>query len=124
MADSIDEILEVVMKRVSWINLILGIWLIISPMLVGYSASHIPAGNNVILGVLLIASSWWILVSDAIEVGWFQILCGIRLIIAPFVLGYHALTSAMANDVIVGIIAVIVGGIEAQAMAHGPIKTA
>jgi hypothetical protein len=111
------------MKRISWINLILGIWLVISPLLVGYSTSHIPAGNNVILGLLLIASSWWILASDTIEVGWFQILCGIWLIIAPFVLGYHALTSAMANDVIVGIIALIVGGIEAQAMAHPPMKT-
>lgn len=110
------------MKRISWINLILGIWLIISPSLVGYSASHPPAGNSVILGILLIASSWWILVTDTIEVGWFQILCGIWLIIAPFILGYHALTSAMSNDVIVGIIALIVGVIESQAMTHSRIK--
>jgi hypothetical protein len=112
------------MKRISWINLILGIWLIISPLLIGYSTSHVPAGNNVVLGVLLIASSWWILVSDTIEVGWFQILCGFWLIIAPYVLRYHALTSATANDVIVGIMALIVGVIETQAMAHPPMKTA
>jgi SPW repeat len=114
------------MKRASWINLILGIWLIISPFAFGSMGLRVTAGNNIVLGILLIASSWWILamVTRAVGVSWFQMLCGIWLVIAPFVLQYRAVTHALANDVVVGIIVFVVGLIESQAFEHRPMKTA
>jgi hypothetical protein len=113
------------MKRVSWINLILGIWLIIAPFALGSMAMHVAVGNNVVLGILLIASSWWILAAatEAVGVSWFQMLCGIWLIISPFILHYGGLTHAMANDVVVGIIAFVVGLLESQARAHTRVTT-
>ena len=114
------------MKRVSWINLILGIWLIISPFVFVSVGPKVTVANNVVLGILLIASSWWILAvtAPAGGVSWFQMLCGIWLIIAPFVLRYNQVTHAVTNDVIVGIIAFIVGLIESQTREHRPMRTA
>lgn len=114
------------MKRITWINLILGIWMIISPFLIGYSVSYVPTGNNIVLGVLLIASSWWILAAlmQTTGMSWFQVLCGIWLIIAPFVLNYRAMSQAMSNDVIVGIIVLIVGLVETQVGSHRPVRAA
>jgi hypothetical protein len=112
------------MKRVSWINLILGIWLIISPFVFG--SMRVTVANDILLGVLLVATSWWILATltvAAVGVTWFQMLCGIWLVIAPFVLSYRAVTHALANDVGVGIIVFIVGLLESQAVEHRPMKT-
>jgi len=113
------------MKRGYWINLILGIWLVISPLALGSMGMQAVVGNNVVLGVLLIASSWWILAAaaEAVGVNWFQVLCGIWLIISPFILSYHGLTHAIANDVVVGIIALVVALVESQARAHTPVTT-
>jgi thiol:disulfide interchange protein len=114
------------MKRASWINLILGIWLIIAPFVFGSTGLRTVTGNNIVLGILLIASSWWILAAKIQNAGvsWFQMLCGIWLVIAPFVLRYRDVTHAMANDVVVGVIVFIVGLIESQALQHRPVKTA
>lgn len=43
----------------SWINVILGIWLIISPWVLGYSDIHAAAWNNVIVGIAVILLGWW-----------------------------------------------------------------
>jgi thiol:disulfide interchange protein len=114
------------MKRASWINLILGIWLIISPFVFGSMGLRVTVGNNIVLGIVLIASSWWILatVTRAVGVSWFQMLCGIWLVVAPFILHYRAVTHALANDVVVGIIVFVVGLIESQVFEHRPVKTA
>jgi SPW repeat-containing protein len=114
------------MKRVSWINLILGIWLIISAFVFGSMGLRAPVANDIVLGILLIASSWWILATlgSAVGLGWFQILCGIWLVISPFILRYGQATHAMTNDVVVGIIVFIVGIVETQAMVRRPVGAA
>jgi hypothetical protein len=112
------------MKNLTWINLILGIWLIIAPFAFGYSTvSRIATGDDIILGVLLICVSWWILAAAAAPVGaaWFQLACGIWILIAPFVLGYTFASRAMQNDVVCGIIAIVVSLIEARALSHTPV---
>ena len=97
------------MKRVIWINLVLGVWLIVSPFVIGYFASSasstVTIANDGILGVLLVACSWWIAAAMAAKLGvsGFQALCGIWLIIAPFVLRYAELSRATRNDMVVGI---------------------
>src|SRR5579864_1392735 len=108
------------MKRITWINLILGLWLIISPLVIGYSAASVAAANNIILGVVVVACSWWMLaaIAGADWCGWVQLLCGIWLIVAPFVLRYSELTHAVSNDAIVGIVVFIVSMVETQTFTH------
>ena len=68
------------------------------------------------------AMSWWIISAAAPPLGtaWFQILCGLWLIVSPFVLRYQRLPSATGNDVAVGIIVIAIALAEARAIARGP----
>lgn len=55
--------LRVMMPRVgtrglSWLNVLLGVWLIFSPYILDYSMSSI-AWNDLIVGLVLVAAGWW-----------------------------------------------------------------
>lgn|SRR5262249_50442523 len=113
------------MKRVTYINLVLGIWLIIAPVVFGsFAASRITAANDMALGVLLVASSWWIAAAKRaqVPVSGFQLLCGVWLIIGPFVLRYRGLSQMALNDLIVGALVVIVSVLETWTLWRRPIK--
>ena len=106
------------MKRITWINLIAGLWLIAAPFVLGYSTSAIAVAEDVTMGILVAAFSWWILAAMAPPVGaaWFQILSGIWIIVAPFALVY-GLPTATYNDVLFGILVLVIGAIESRAVA-------
>jgi hypothetical protein len=119
--------LEAVMKRVTWVNVALGVWLIVAPFLLGYSgSSSLAVANDGILGVLVLAGSWWIVAGMAAQFGvsGFEALCGIWLIVAPFVLRYAELSRATVNDIVVGIIVLIVSLIMTWTLTRPPIKAA
>lgn len=42
-----------------WVNLLLGIWLIISPWLLGYNTMRGPTQNAVVLGLIMIVLPLW-----------------------------------------------------------------
>jgi len=112
------------MKGITWINLLLGVWLIVAAIARG--AMGVVMTNDVILGVLLIGFSWWMLAAFVPPVGaaWFEMLCGIWLIVSPFVLGYSRVQMSMGNDVVVGIITLIVAAVAARAISHTPTAAA
>lgn len=104
------------MKSVSWVNVVLGVcvalgvWLIAAPFALGYRGTSIrAAGEDVILGIVIVGCSLWVaLRPDApAAVSWLIMLFGVWVVIAPFVLGYRTVTVAFANDVIVGMLLLI-----------------
>ncbi len=42
-----------------WFNLILGLWLIVSPWLLGFSTVAAAMWNSVIVGIVVAALSYW-----------------------------------------------------------------
>jgi hypothetical protein len=42
-----------------WVNLVLGLWLIVSPWLLGFMANANAMGTHVVLGVLVVVASAW-----------------------------------------------------------------
>lgn len=42
-----------------WVNLVLGLWLIVSPWLLGFMANADAMATHVILGVLVVVASAW-----------------------------------------------------------------
>ncbi len=98
------------MRALSWITLVLGLWLICAPFALGYSAiSHIAAGEDVVLGILIAAFSLWVAsaADSLMGVSWLIILFGLWTAIAPFLLGYGRIAAARNNDVPVGIVVLI-----------------
>ncbi len=104
------------MRWASWINFILGLWLIVSPFALKYSTVAGAVPEDVILGILIAVFSLWMAASLEAPAGpaWLVVLFGIWVIIAPFVLGYsHQMGSAVANDVIVGIVVLVLALVRA-----------
>jgi len=42
-----------------WVNVVLGLWLIVSPWLLGFAADTNVMATHVVLGVLVVAASAW-----------------------------------------------------------------
>lgn len=91
-------------RTASIINVIAGIWLIISPYALGFTNPATQTNNlwlGFIVGILALIRAIW--PKQTVWASWVNIIAGIWLIIAPFVLGF-TLMSQRVNDVIVGVI--------------------
>lgn len=86
------------------INLILGIWLFVSPWVLGYSTAGTAAWNAWIIGVVVFVLSATSLAAFRQWEEWINVVLGIWLIVSPWVLTFSTLRNAAANQVIVGII--------------------
>lgn len=89
-------------QSMSFINLILGAWLIVSPWFLNYSSGAI--WNQVVLGIIVVVLSIIRLAAPSQQ--WASFLngvAGIWLIIAPFIIGFQH-SVAYWNEIIVGIV--------------------
>jgi len=86
------------------VNVILGIWLFISPWVLGYSGAEVQAWNSWVVAVIVFALSVASLAQFRRWEEWINVLLGVWLIISPWVLHFSADTKATSNAVIVGII--------------------
>ena len=98
------------LKHIVEINILLGTWLIAAPFVMGYSISAVELVNDVALGILLVACSWWILTAATGQVGagGLALLGGLWLLASPFALHYGRLSRPYDNDIVVGILSVLV----------------
>ena len=90
----------------SGLNLLIGIWLIISTFVVmAFNNLGNMRGNNVLFGILIVIFS---LVRLARTTGpawsWWNLIFGLWLIASPFVLGFAHVVAAMWHNIIAGII--------------------
>ena len=85
----------------SWVNILVGLWIVISPFVLGL---HAPKAiwNNVVTGILVVALAVirWAIGQPGWS--WINLFLGIWLVISPFALVLG--TAAMWNNVILGII--------------------
>ena len=92
----------------AWINVLLGIWVVISPFVLGFALFPRAIWNNVLAGII-VAILALVRTGTPRQAGWSwaNMILGIWLIISPFVLAF-ATTMAVWNNVILGIIILIV----------------
>ena len=104
------------MTWASWIDFVLGIWLIISPFVLGFRMMSGRATiDDVIFGILIAAFSLWTAFKLTKFAGWLLGLFGLWIVIAPFVLSTHTVAKVTPNDMIVGIIVLILAIIRTAA---------
>src|SRR5690242_11022757 len=99
------------MKYMTWADMTLGTWLIVSPVIIGYSAIRpVVVATDILPGLFLIATSAWILAMHFVplRVTWLQAVSGLWLIIGSFVLMFSHLSHAATNALIVGILVLVV----------------
>lgn len=86
-----------------WVLIIGGVWLFVAPWALGTSSDVNSSWNAWTVGVLVAGTGWWSLTKPADKTSeWLQGLFGVWLFVAPWVLGFSALTAASANAWIVG----------------------
>ena len=89
-------------RNIGIANLVLGLWLIISPFLFNYSSGAI--GNSVILGIIVAGLAVIRLtVPNQTWASWLNGVVGLWLIVAPFMFGFTE-AAVLWNQVIVGIV--------------------
>jgi len=101
----------------SGINVLAGIWLIISPWVLGFGPHPAAIWNTVILGIVVLLFALSAMSSIYSGPSWWNVLFGIWLIIAPWVLGFAYLSTATTNSVVLGIIVGILGLVAASLKA-------
>lgn len=88
-----------------WVNLILAIWLFFAPAFnLAPSTTGVIAWNGYIFGVAVAVFAIWALAQPHRWEEWINLVFGVWLIIAPFVLGFTDHTGSMWNHIIVGVI--------------------
>jgi hypothetical protein len=94
----------------SVLNILAGIWLIISPGVLGFAGLAAPTWNAVILGIA-------VLVLAAIRLGtrgtqalsWINCILGAWLVISPFVLQFADFRTPLGNTIILGVLVFLFG---------------
>jgi hypothetical protein len=89
------------------VNLVLGVWLVISPWVLQFAAEPRAMWNAVILGVVIAAAAILALVQFHEWEEWADMAFGLWLIVSPWVLGFaETLATATWNFVVVGVLTI------------------
>ncbi len=98
-------------RTASGINVLAGIWLIISPFVLGFWRVPAATWDNIIVGivVLILAATRVAGPARTAWASWVNLILGIWLIISPWVLRIAEYPSPTWNNVILGIIVGILG---------------
>jgi hypothetical protein len=103
-----------------WVNLILAVWLFISPWVLSYATDQRPSWNAwivaVIVGVLSIAA----LTKVQLWEEWINLLLGAWLFISPWALGFSGNPTISWNAWIVGILIFLVAASELSVVNRVP----
>jgi hypothetical protein len=86
------------------VNVVLGLWLIVSPWVLGYAMETTPAWNAYVLGVIIAVAAIAALVAFHAWEEWVSVVLGVWLVVSPWILGFAASATALWNQIVVGVI--------------------
>jgi hypothetical protein len=97
------------------VNFILGIWILISPFVLGYSGNISAMWNNVIVGIVIVMiSAFRIWARSSPSLSWINFAAGIWLIISPWAVRFIAGPGFAWHQVVLGIVVAIVAAVSAM----------
>ena len=85
-----------------WASFALGLWLAVSPWVLGYSHLEGATANAAFMGLALALGSHFEVSFDETSGEWFNMAAGLWLVLAPFLLGYSGHVEVTANSIVVG----------------------
>jgi hypothetical protein len=98
------------MRWQDWTSFWLGLWLAVSPWILGHSEEQAATANAVLAGLLIAVASALDLGFDAIQEERLVLAAGLWPALAPFALGFAAEWMAALNSVAVGLAAAFFAG--------------
>jgi hypothetical protein len=100
------------MKALSWINIVLGAWLIVTGFAVSNAHGAVMA-EEIVLGCAIAVLAWISAVKPYAALSWLIALAGLWTLVAPQFISYAEAPRSRTTDVVTGIIVLIVGVINA-----------
>ena len=92
----------------SWLNVVLGVWLFISPWVLGSTSDAAAAWDAWIVGAAIVVVALIALATPRTPgISWLNVILGAWLFISPWVLRYTGTRDAAWNAWVFGVIAVI-----------------
>ena len=91
------------MRWQDWVTLAAGIWLLVSPIVIGYAGSGPATWNAVLLGIAIIVLSIIELGAPIAWEEWLMVAGGVWLVVSPWLLGFASQTAAAWNTGAVGV---------------------
>ena len=86
------------------LNVLLGVWLAVSPWILGFQDQMTPTANGVVIGLALISAALGAIFMPRAWEEWTEGLLGLWMVISPWVLGFSGQMDAMRNAVVSGIV--------------------
>jgi hypothetical protein len=94
-------------RRINMGTLVAGLWLVLSPFLLGYGQD--ATASSIILGIAVaLVSIIQLNGSNGMRAGWFMTVAGLWLIITPFIFGFND-PAVLWNEFITGFVIVGLG---------------
>lgn len=85
-----------------WTSFGIGLWLAVSPWIIGYETDHTATGNAAFVGVALALGAHFEIGLDELWTEWVNLAVGLWLLAAPFLLDFTTGMVATANCITVG----------------------
>lgn len=90
----------------SGLNILLGVWILISPFVLAFNRLVPAEWNNVIVGILV---GWVALIRSSSSYSqrgwsWRNVVLALWLIISPFALGFTHPSAALVNNIVLGVV--------------------
>jgi hypothetical protein len=95
------------LKWEDWAGAVIGVWLLASPWVLGYSGHFAATANAVLLGIVLASAEMMHLRRHKDAEEWFDLIVGLWLVASPAILGFGSIVSALANTVVVGLLTIL-----------------
>jgi hypothetical protein len=103
-----------------WVDMVLGVWLAVSPWILGFSDSDPAATRNaLIVGIAVAALSAITFLAYSVIEEWVDVVLGLWLIASPWIVSGAGNGLVVADFVIVGALVAGLSGYEIWASRHG-----
>lgn len=89
------------------VNALVGVWLVLSPWVLGFQNETTALANAVIVGVVLVATALGAIFVPRAWEEWTETALGVWLVISPWALGFSALQNATISAVASGIVVAV-----------------
>jgi hypothetical protein len=90
-----------------WLGVALGVCLLASPLVLGFSDNSPATMNALIMGSILVLEELLdVYIHEAVE-EWVDIVAGLWLVVSPAVLGFTSLMPAVVSTVAIGLLTVL-----------------
>ena len=97
-------------RGIDGVDIVAGLWLLAAPFIFNYAANGGSRAIDIVVGIVVLLMAGIQMMGDNYRLSWpswISGLAGLWLIVAPFAMGFPSGSAAMWNDVILGVIVVL-----------------